>query len=121
MNRVAVIGNSGAGKSTLAAVLSERTGLPHIASDPFYWEHDWQAVAPEEVRQRVTEATVGNAWIIDGNFVSERDIVWVRADTVIWLDYPLPLVLWRVCRRNLGWFLTRQATWSGNRMSWRRA
>ena len=92
-----------------------------IASDPFYWKHDWQAVTTEAVRQRVTEATAGDAWIIDGNFVSERDVVWARADTIIWLDYPLALALWRVCRRNLGWFLTRQATWSGNRMTWSRA
>ena len=117
-----VIGNSGAGKSTLAAALSAQTGLPLIASNPFYWEHGWQAVTPAAVRQRVTEATAADAWIIDGNFVSERDVVWARADTVIWLDYPLALVLWRVCRRNLGWLLlTRQATWSGNRMNWHQA
>ena len=118
---MAVIGNSGSGKSTLAAALSQRTGLPLIASDPFYWEHGWQAVTPQSVRQRVTEATAADAWIIDGNFVSERDVVWARADTVIWLDYPLVLVLWRVCRRNFGWLLTRQAIWSGNRMTWSRA
>ena len=121
MKRVAVIGNSGAGKSTLAAVLSARTGLPFIASDPFYWEHGWQAATPDAVRQRVTQATAGDAWVLDGNFVSERDIVWARADTIIWLDYPLALILWRVCRRNLGWLLTRQAVWSGNRMNWSRA
>ncbi len=101
----------------LAAALSQRTGLPLIASDPFYWEYGWQAVSPEVVRQRVTEATAGDAWIIDGNFVSERDVVWARADRIIWLDYPLPLVLWRVFRRNLGWFSTRQLTWSGNCMN----
>ena len=121
MKRVAVIGNSGAGKSTLAAALSQRTGLPFIASDPFYWEHGWQAATPDAVRQRVTQATAGDAWVLDGNFVSERDIVWARADTIIWLDYPLALILWRVCRRNLGWLLTRQAVWSGNRMNWSRA
>ena len=121
MKRVAIIGNSGAGKSTLAAALSAQTGLPLIASDPFYWELGWQAVAPEAVRQRVIEATAGDTWVIDGSFVSERDVIWARADTVIWLDYPLALVMWRVCRRNLGWFLTRAATWSGNRMNWKRA
>ena len=101
--------------------MSQRTGLPLIASDPFYWEHGWQAAAPQVVRQRVTDATTADVWVIDGNFVSERDAVWARADTIIWLDYPLPLVLRRVCRRNLGWFFTRQATWSGNRMNWPRA
>ena len=85
-----MIGNSGAGKSTLAAVLSRKTGLPLIASDPFYWKPDWEAALPEAVRQRVTEATAADVWVIDGNFDSERDVVWARADTVIWLDYPAP-------------------------------
>ncbi len=121
MKRVAVIGNSGAGKSTLAAALSVKAGLPLIASDPFYWERDWQAAPAHLVRQRITEAAAADAWVLDGNFVSERGEVWARADTIIWLDYPLPLVLWRVLRRNLGWFFTRRITWSGNRMTWRSA
>ncbi len=105
----------------LAAALSVKAGLPLIASDPFYWEQDWQAVPAQTVRQRVTEATAGDAWVLDGNFVSERDVVWARADTVLWLDYSLSLVLWRVLRRNLGWFFTRHLTWSGNRMTWHSA
>ena len=121
MKRVAAIGNSGSEKSTPSAVLSTWTGLLLVASDPFYWERGWKAASPHAVRQRVTEATAGGIWIIDGHFASERDVVWARADTIVWLDYPLSLVLWRVSRRNLGWFLTRQAVWSGSRMSLSRA
>ncbi len=121
MKRVAVVGNSGAGKSTLAATLSAEIGLPLIASDAFYWGEAWQPVPAQAVRQRVTDAAAGEAWVLDGNFVTERDTVWARADTIIWLDYPLPLILWRVARRNLGWFFTRQTIWSGNQMTWNRA
>lgn len=91
MQRVVIVGNSGAGKSTLAAALSKKIGLPLIVSDPFYWEPGWQPVTPQAVRQRVTQANASSAWVIDGNFDSERDVVWARADTLIWLDYPLAL------------------------------
>ena len=121
MKRVVIIGNSGAGKSTLAAALAKKAGLPLIASDPFYWTANWGAVSPEAVRQRVTDATATNIWVIDGNFDSERDVVWARADTVVWLDYTLALVMRRVCRRNLLWWLTGQTVWSGSRMTWNRA
>ena len=76
MKRVAVIGNSGAGKSVLAAALSAKTGLPYIATDPFYWGQEWLAVPAQEIRQRVVAVVAGDAWVIDGNFVEERNAVW---------------------------------------------
>lgn len=121
MKRIIVIGNSGTGKSTIASELASRLRLPYIASDPFYWEKDWMPAPPAVVRQRILDAVAGDLWVIDGNCIAERDIVWSRANVVIWLDYPLPLVLGRVCGRNLRWLITQEQTWSGNRMTFRRA
>lgn len=121
MKRVLVIGVSGAGKSTLAKRLAECTGLPYVATDPFYWEADWQCAPPHRVRRQVDKATAGEKWILDGNFDSERALVWTRAEIVVWLDLPLPLVLLRVVCRNVKLLISQEATWSGNRMTWRKA
>ena len=121
MRRVLVIGVSGAGKSTLAKRIAERTTLPYVATDPFYWEPGWRCAAAQQVRQKVDEATSSETWVLDGNFDEQRALVWRRADTVIWLDFPLAVVLRRVCYRNFKWAITQEVTWSGNRMSLGRA
>lgn len=117
MKRVLVIGVSGSGKSTLAQRLAGLTGLPYIATDPFYWEANWQVASREHVRECVEAATAAEAWILDGNFDGERALVWGRADTLIWLDYPFALTLARVISRNTRLLLSQEPTWSGNHMT----
>lgn len=46
---------------------------------------------------------------------------WARADTIVWLDFPLPIVVARVARRNFGWRLAGATVWGGQRMSFRKA
>jgi adenylate kinase family enzyme len=117
MKRVLVIGVSGSGKSTLAEQLARRTGLPYVATDPFYWEANWQVAPKEHVRQCVEAATSAQAWVLDGNFDGERALVWSRADTLVWLDYPFALTLARVILRNTRLLLSQKPTWSGNHMT----
>lgn len=66
-------------------------------------------------RARVSEATAGEAWVADGNYSSSRDIVWGRADTVVYLDLPLGICLWRVLRRAVPRIIRRDTLWAGNR------
>lgn len=66
-------------------------------------------------------ATSESAWILDGNFDDQRVSVWQRAATIIWLDYSLWRILFQVSNRNLGLWLSQQPTWSGNRMTLKRA
>ena len=121
MKKVLVIGCSGVGKTTLAARVSQKTGLPFTATDPFYWRAHWQLASTESVVHSVDEATRRPAWVLDGNFDGQRELVWRRADTIVWLDYPLWRVLPQVVTRNLGLWLSQKPTWSGNRMTWKRA
>ena len=44
-----------------------------------------------------------------------RDIIWSLADTVVWLDYSLPLLFARLTRRTLRRAITREVLWNGNR------
>jgi len=121
MKRILVIGTSGAGKSTLARRLSERLGLPFFASDQFYWEPGWKTASSEKVRRQVADAVDREAWVLDGNFDDERELVWKRADCIIWLDYSWLTICTRVASRNFCWLLARQPVWSGNRMTLQRA
>jgi adenylate kinase family enzyme len=112
--RIAVVGSAGAGKTTLAQRLAQRLALPHVELDALFWGPDWTPAPRHRFRVQVSRALDGEAWATDGNYSAARDIVWGRADTLVWLDYALPLVLWRVSRRTMRRALTGQVLWSGN-------
>ncbi|HEY7349423.1 MAG TPA: hypothetical protein VH599_14000 [Ktedonobacterales bacterium] len=117
--RIVVVGTTSSGKSTLASQLGERLGLPHVELDALYWDANWTPAAPDVFRERVAQALGVDGWVVDGNYHMVRDIVWQRANTIIWLDYPLPLILWRLARRTI-WRITRRPElWNGNRETWR--
>ena len=50
-----------------------------------------------------------------GNYRNLRDSTWGRADTVVWLDYPLPLIMGRLLRRTVRRIVTQEELWRGNR------
>jgi adenylate kinase family enzyme len=120
MRRVVILGTSGAGKSTLACRLSAKLGVPHVELDALHWEANWTE-APTDVRlARVRAAVSQDGWVISGNYLSLRDVVWPRADTLIWLDYPMGLVMWRVMVRSIRRCVTREPLWAGNVETWRK-
>jgi adenylate kinase family enzyme len=113
--RIAVVGTTGTGKTTFASRLARRFECPHVELDALHWEPGWKEAPLDVFRERVKEALVGPRWVVDGNYSRVRDIVWTRADTVVWLDYPLPIVLWRLLRRTVRRVVTREELWNGNR------
>lgn len=116
MNRIVVIGTTGTGKTTLASLIASRLGYPHIELDAFFWQPDWKEAETPVFRERVSKALEGECWVTDGNYTSKAiDIVWPRADTLVWLDYSLPVTLWRLVVRTLGRVVTQETLWSGNR------
>jgi len=121
MRRVSVVGNSGSGKTTLARRLAATLGAPHLELDSVYHQPGWTALPLEEFRHRVAEFTSAVGWVVDGNYSAVQDIVWKRADTVIFLDLPKSVVIrqlvWRTTRRSL----VRRELWNGNRESIRNA
>jgi hypothetical protein len=58
------------------------------------------------------------AWVVDGNYSVVRDVIWERADTVVWFDLPYALVMGRTIRRTLRRVFTSQELWNGNREPW---
>lgn len=101
MNRIAIVGCSGGGKSTLARALGAALDLPVVHLDALFWRPGWVESDPGPFRAAVDAALAGDRWVSDGNFTSVADISLARADTIVWLDRPIPLCLWRAIGRAL--------------------
>ncbi|HYM15983.1 MAG TPA: AAA family ATPase [Dehalococcoidia bacterium] len=112
--RVVVVGTTGAGKTTFARAVAAAIGAPHTELDALNWEPGWTPAEPAAFRARADQAAAGPAWVIDGNYGQVRDVVWARADTLVWLDYPFPLVIRRLFVRSLRRGLRREQLWNGN-------
>jgi hypothetical protein len=69
----------------------------------------------------VSEVVAGERWVIDGNYSRVRDIVWARGTTIIWLNYPFRVVLWRALCRTVKRAATQEELFSGNRESFRKS
>jgi adenylate kinase family enzyme len=115
MRRIVVVGIAGAGKTTFAATLSNRLNIPTVELDALFWEPNWTPTATATFQNRVAQATAGESWIIDGTYTVVREMVWQRADTLIWLDYSMSIVFLRVFRRTLHRLWTSEELWAGNR------
>ena len=101
MKRVLVIGSGGAGKSTLARRLGERLGLEVVHLDALYWQAGWVEPAKEAWRERVAELVRADAWVMDGNYSGTLEARLAACDTVVFLDLPRTLCLWRIIKRSL--------------------
>jgi adenylate kinase family enzyme len=124
LRRVNVKGTSGSGKSTFGRELAERLGVPYVELDALHHGPNWSEPTDEEFRARVREAIDASpdGWVLDGNYDSKLgDTVIGPADTIVWLDLPLPLKLRRLWRRTTARIRDDVELWSGNRESWRGA
>ena len=115
MRRVVVFGTTGSGKSWLAKRLAERHGLRLIELDALFWGPGWQPAPLELFRHRVEREIRDGDWIVVGIYGQVRDLTWRAADTLIWLDLPFPLVMWRLLWRTLRRSITKENLWgTGN-------
>lgn len=115
MDRINIIGPTGAGKSTLARALATHAQCANIDLDALYWRPGWVPEASDVFRAKVMAALVESRWAASGNYASVRELIWSRADTVIWLDYPLPLTLYRLTLRTLSGLVTKREILPGCR------
>jgi adenylate kinase family enzyme len=121
LDRVAVIGTSCSGKTTLARTLAKTLDVPHIELDAIHWQPNWCPRPLDEFRQLTEAAVAAERWVLDGNYSKARDIVWQRATTLVWLNYPFRVVFWRALSRTISRVLTQQELFAGNREGFRQS
>ncbi len=120
MKRIAVVGVTGSGKTTLAEQVATKRNIPHVELDSIFWGPNWIKPASFDLfREQVANALLGEVWVTCGNYSSAREVVWTRADTLIWLDYDLSLVMLRLFRRSVRRIIRHQVLWNDNRETWR--
>lgn len=111
--RVLIAGTSGAGKSTLAREVATTQGLPYTEIDALFHGPNWEP-RPTFLAD-IDAVSSGEKWVVEWQYDSARPMLTARADTILWLDYPRYLVMWRVTKRTVWRWLTRAELWNGNR------
>lgn len=101
MKRVMIVGGSGAGKSTLARGFGAATGLPVHHMDHIHWQAGWVARSRAQRKDMALAIEAQDRWIFEGGFSTTYDNRAARADTLIWLDVPVAVRLWRVTWRTV--------------------
>jgi adenylate kinase family enzyme len=120
--RVAVVGVSGNGKTTFSRELASRLEVPYVELDALFHLSGWREADEEDFRRSVEQAMSSDGWVLDGSYFRILGpLILERADTVVWLDQPLPLVLLRLVRRAIRDIVTKRDLFNGNRQTWRYA
>ena len=99
MQRVMINGGPGSGKSTLARALGASTGLPVYHMDQLHWKPGWVARPLPEKVPMAHKIEARDQWIFEGGMSATYENRASRAETLIWVDLPTSLRLWRVIKR----------------------
>lgn len=119
--RVAIVGCSGSGKSQLARRIARARGVDYINADELLWKPGWDERTKPEYYALLEQHMAADAWVFDGNIGGSAKVVVPRIDTLIWLDYPRPMVMRRLLGRTIRRAWTKQVIFAGNAESWRRS
>jgi adenylate kinase family enzyme len=115
--RIHVGGCSGSGKSTLALRLAKELGVACVELDALYHLPGWAVCPDDEFIAKVGEAVRGDAWVVEGNYRKVKDMVWERAELVVFLDYPFAFTFRQLFARTLRRLNTKEVLWNGNQES----
>lgn len=101
MKKVIVIGSGGSGKSTFSRMLGDKLDIPVVHLDKLYWHAGWVKTPKDEWEEIVRREIEKAEWIMDGNFGGTRPMRLAACDTVIFLDLPRWLCMYRILKRTI--------------------
>ena len=116
MKRINVVGTSASGKSTFSKALAQQLHLTYIELDDLFWLDDWQESSDQaffkKLQQKIDQASDG--YIIDGNYTRTKQIKWKDIDTIIWLDLPFHVNVYRAVKRAIYRAVSKQKLWNSS-------
>ncbi|NHC03588.1 adenylate kinase [Acinetobacter sp. 187] len=116
MKRINVVGTSASGKSTFSKVLAQQLNLTYIELDDLFWLDDWQESSDQaffkKLQQKIDQAP--NGYVIDGNYTRTKHIKWQDIDTIIWLDLPFHVNVYRAVKRAIYRAVSKQKLWNSS-------
>ena len=98
MNRKIIItGTTCTGKTTLGKKISQEFNIPQIDLDDLHFLPNWIEKENDVFVNDVNlEIAKHQEWIVTGSYQSVlKESVWQQAHLIVWLDYPLHLILRR--------------------------
>ena len=99
MKKIAIIGPPGAGKTTLAGNLGPLLKMKVFHLDRLFWAPGWKGKS-REARMEILRGLVQEKhWIIEGTYLDSSEPRLNAADTIIFLDTPPLVCLWRLLQR----------------------
>lgn len=103
MKKIMVMGiSAGVGKSTFAQKLGEKLDIEVYHLDTLYWKPGWIEASLEEFSSKQEQIlTSKDSWILEGNYSSTYDLRIQHADTIIYLELPIRVCLYRVIKRRI--------------------
>ena len=99
----------------MAERLADKLRLDFIELDALNWGPNWTPAGSELLRSRAEQATRSPGWVVAGNYGETRQVTWARAESIIWLDYSLWVIFWRLWRRTWKRVFGKVELWNGNR------
>ncbi len=104
MKKIAVIGCPGSGKTTLVNKMGSILNLPIYHLDTYYWREGRKECSEDEFMTIIDGILKKDTWIIDGNFIRNIEFRARAADTIVVLDFPKIVVVWRTIKRYFQYF-----------------
>ena len=102
MEEILVLGVSvDVGKSSFARKLSEKTATPVHHLDSYFWKPGWAESTHEEFSEKQQALVKRDCWIIEGDYTATYVIRRQKAETIIYLELPLMVCLYRVVKRRI--------------------
>ncbi|MBC8213612.1 MAG: DNA topology modulation protein [Candidatus Marinimicrobia bacterium] len=99
MKRILILGSAGSGKSTLAKWLGEMLNVEVIHLDSYFWNPGWMETPKDEWKVKLSQLLEKDNWVMDGNWADSLEERFSFADTVVFIDLPRVICLWRVIKR----------------------
>lgn len=96
MNRVVIVGS---GKSTLAVQMGLALGVEVTHLNSLFWKPGWVRISAAEQEAIVRDVVSRDSWIMDGDHLRTQPARFAAADTIVFLDFPRRVCLWRTIMR----------------------